>query len=182
MSERVRKLHHALPPAFNGVELAFRLLANSAPRIAMVNLVRKNNISVYRIISLCLILMLAYSILCLCIFLRATRAASFSTSAEISFSNAFVSHDSVFIPSRLLTYFAVCPDHARRGSSLLPDFSAEEQCPDYCTVKSSPSTRISVCGRHSGPDVSVVWTGVVQWPRRRQGTHLSRQTFTAVVG
>lgn len=136
---------------------------------------RTRNVTLYRTTNLCLVLILAYGILCIAIFLLVKGAVCSTTSPGIDFSLGFVRQSRWRMAIARLT-LAVCSNDCRRRAPLLPDLSAEAKAPDHITFSRPAATRFCLRCWSSMFDVPLDDFGVLQSARGSKSSHLSQST------
>jgi hypothetical protein len=136
----------------------------------MVDQDSARKMALYRVMNLCLVLTVAYSLLCLAIFLRVKGAVCSTTSPGIDFALGFVRQFCLEGLNEPPLTLAVCPNNRRRRTPLLLDLSPEAKAPDNLALSGHATTRLGLRCRSSMVDVPVDDTSMLQSARRPESS------------
>jgi hypothetical protein len=133
----------------------------------------------YRIANICIILILAYCIFIIAIFLRATSAVCSTTAPGVVLSIAFVSAPVLAVPFQANEPgFTI--DHRGGHSMSSHDPQAGENLPEDFTLHHVPSTGSCLCSGCSMPRPDLGHPCLRQFASGSKSTRLSRQTPSRV--
>jgi hypothetical protein len=129
----------------------------------------KNKTTAHRVLNVSVVLILAYSILIIAVFLRAKGAVCSATSSGIGLSIALVSSQgSLKDTQKRLTLSPVSAHNRHSWSSLLPHHSpADQVLPDHIPLDGVTQARVSMCCHSPIPRFALGHPGLFESSRGR---------------